>query len=254
LLKRTPEEKTMGGPRKTGGQRSYLTIKADGRLHQRSEEGAEGAELYKWVNDKTGASGESWDIIFNEIDGHITGINFYDGDYGKVLNVTVSWDGGEAVVQMQITSNFCDDFLKKLPGVNLDEEVRLRPYSFKAKDNDKMLRGITVSQMDENGREWEKLPNHFYNKDTQENLHGYPKPEPLAKGEKYDKDDWTAYFIKVRKFLIGYAEQQVIPNVKKRAPVGAGVGGGGGPSSDGGQYDDGGGDGDIPADDDQIPF
>jgi hypothetical protein len=68
-------------------------VYADGQFHQKSKEGAPGAELYTWENEKTGKSGESWDIIYREIEGYISEISVHESEFGKSLNVTIAWDG-----------------------------------------------------------------------------------------------------------------------------------------------------------------
>jgi hypothetical protein len=237
----------MGGLKKSNSNRRFLTVKADGKFHQKSREGAPDAELYEWKNEKTGESGNSWDIVYNEVEGRITDLYFYENEYGKTLNVVVSWEGDAATIQLKIDQNYAEDLMKKLPGVNFEEEVRLRPYNFEG-DDGKKIRGITVSQLD--GREWEKLPNYFFEKETKETKHGFPEPEGNTK--KYDRDDWKAHFIRARKFLINYVEEHIVPEIKKYAgePVTAGAG----PRSDDSYSDDEGQGTPGPIPDSDIPF
>ncbi len=246
----------MGGMTRAGQKQTYLTIKADGRLHQKSAEGEDGAELHKSENPQSGETWESWDIIYKDIIGYITKIWFADGKYGRQLNLEVNWGDGKAIVQMGVKSSYGSAVLKKLPNADLSRELKIAPYpKFTTKEGEEIGAGVTLAQEAPNG-DWVKLDGFFWDPESKtQSLHGYPTDAPPKNpktGKALDKDLKDAYDIKVRKFLQGYLEQNVIPNVKVMSGNKAS-----GPSpadsSGGGEYDQGDG-GDEGYQDDDIPF
>lgn len=188
----------------------YLTVLSDGTLRQKVQEDTPGATKRTYEL-RDGTTGEKWELVYKEVEGLISEIKFFDGDFGQTVNVTFVWDDGHATVQLNTNGNFATDFLKKIPNVDISKPVKFRPFSFTSQDNGKPVRGVSLQQQDELG-DWEKIPNFFFDPDKKKALHGFP--EPSGNTKKYTKDDWKVYFIQVKKFLIGYCEQSIIPNVK----------------------------------------
>ncbi len=146
--------------------------------------------------------GSKWELIFKSLSGKITNLQIFDGDYGKNLLVTLTYNGGEDTISFNTATPFGEDFMKKLPNFNLDEYVTITPYSF-IDDNGKTRKGITVTQGDV------KLQNYFYDAEKKKNLHKYPTPE--GDTDKFDKDDWKIYFTHCRKFLVKNTEDVFLP-------------------------------------------
>lgn len=192
------------GLQNTRDTRKYVTVLSDGTIRLNVTEETEGAvkREYETSDKKTGVK---YELVFSELSGKITGLNFQDGDYGKNLQIEVT-DGDPIVLSLNTASSFGEDFLKKLPNIDLTKEVILRPYSFED-DNGKLRKGITVIQ---NG---DKIASYFYDVEGKKNINGYPTPDQ-KKVKSFDKDDWKIYFIEVRKFLIAYAENN-IPLIKE---------------------------------------
>jgi hypothetical protein len=90
----------------------------------------------------------------------------------------------------------------------LEKEVRLRPYSFEDSKTGKKIRGISVYQ--QVGREWEKLENFFRDPESKtEHAMGSRSQRVIRRSTT--RDDWMAYFIRVRKFLMAYADEHIYP-------------------------------------------
>lgn len=174
---------------------------SDGTLRLSVPKGTEGA-VYREYETSDGKKGSKWELIFKSLCGRITNLQMFDGDYGKNLLVTLAYTGGEDTISFNTTTPFGENFMKKLPNINLDEFVTIAPYNF-TDDSGKVRKGVTVTQGDV------KLSNYFYNPEEKKNLHGYPEPE--GDTSMYDKDDWKIYFTQCRKFLVKNVEEKFLP-------------------------------------------
>lgn len=180
-------------------RKNYAYILADGKIRVPAEEGAVGAVKREYET-SDGKSGVKWEMVYDKIDGLITGISFFEGDFGKQLQIEI--DG--ITLSMNVASNFAEDLMKKLPNVDLSKPVELSPYNF-TNDKGKSNKGISVIQ------DGEKIFNYFWDVNEQKLSNGYPE---LPEGyQKFDSDDWKAYFIGARKFLIKYVEENIMPSL-----------------------------------------
>ena len=177
----------------------FANIIADGTIRVQSEENNPDA-VRRDYELKDGTKGTKFELVYNSLSGIITDIQIFNTNYGENLQITI--DG--VILSMNITSNFADDVMKKLPNINLNKEVIFAPYSF-TDDKGKLRKGVTVTQ------ESVKLTNFFYNPETKENCNGFPVLSEDCK--KYSSDDWKVYFINIRKFLRNYFEENILPNV-----------------------------------------
>lgn len=180
----------------------YISVKADGRFHEKVPEGTEGAVLREYTVKKDGVEtkGQKWELLYREVSGvHITNIRFEDGDYGENILLTLS-DGEQEVTWSESTgSNFGSDLMQKLPNIDLSQKVSFKPYAFED-EHGKDKRGVTIAQSD-------KITNFFY--DGEKNVHGFPVwPKEL---EKMTKDDWKMYFLQVKMFLTDYTKENIVP-------------------------------------------
>lgn len=182
---------------------------SDGTLRLTVDAGTEGAKLREYET-SDGKKGSKWELVFKSLSGKITNLQMYEGDYGKNLLVTLSYNGGEDTISFNTATPFGEDFMKKLPNINLDEYVTIAPYSF-VDDNGKTRKGVTVTQGDT------KLTNYFYDPEKKKNLHKYP--EPTGDVSKYDKDDWKIYFTQCRKFLVANVEEKFLPAFAHMKPT-----------------------------------
>lgn len=186
---------------------------SDGTLRLHVDPGTDGAKLRQYET-SDGKKGEKWELIFKGLEGTISNIQEFEGDYGKNLLVTIAYDGGADTVSISTTSPYGEDFMKKLPGLDLDRPIRFVPYCFED-DNGKVRKGVTVIQ-DGHGWKDDKAPNFFYDYEKKKTLHKYPEPE--GETSSYDKDDWKIYFTTARKFLVKYTEEKIMPKFEHLRP------------------------------------
>ena len=176
------------------GSKKYVTVLADGKFHQNVPEGTEGAVI-RTYEDKDGVEQKKTELVFDSVDGVITKLSFEDGDYGKSLNIELDGDG---VISLATSSNFGEDFMKKLPNIDLSKSVNIAPFAFED-DKKKMRKGVSITQ------DGNKIESAYYNKDTKEAVGGIP--EIKEDTTKWSSDDWKMHFMTVRKFLIGEVEK-----------------------------------------------
>lgn len=184
MLKNTKEDKV------------YASILSDGLIHVPSFEGADDA-VKRTYETSDGKTGEKWEKRYTEIGGVISKMSFRDGDYGSQLVVEIV-DGDEKPILLTLStsSNYFEDFAKKIFNVKMDEFVLLQPYSF-VDEKGKSKKGITIKQ---NGI---KIENYFYDKDNKKNKNDYPEsPKPKKGKDSVSKDEWKLWFGQCRIFLI----------------------------------------------------
>lgn len=192
---------TTGGRTSAQATTPIMNILSDGTLRLAVPEGTEGAVRREYET-SDGKKGVKFELPYKSLCGKITNMQMFEGDYGKNLLVTFTYEGGADTISFNTTSPFGEDFMKKLPNINLDEFVTVSGYSF-VDDNGKSRKGVTVTQGDV------KLTNYFYDAEKKKNLHKYPEPE--GDTGKYDKDDWKIYFTQCRKFLVKNVEEKFLP-------------------------------------------
>lgn len=179
----------------------YIAIKADAKFHETVSKDTDGA-VFREYEDSDGNKGSKWELVYRKVDVFITDVKFEDGKFGE--NVLLTLKDGEEVVTLAegVSTGFGEDLLKKLPSIDFAKRATLSPYSFE-NDKGKIVKGVTVYQGDA------KVMNFFYDFEKKAALHDFPTPEGDTTG--YDQDDWKVHFIKVRKFLVKYAKEHVVP-------------------------------------------
>ena len=191
--------------------KTYAIITADGALRIQTNEQDPNAEK-RVIEKDDGSKIVKWELVKKGYKGKIECISFREADFGKMMNIAFVKERAnepQVVLSLNTDIDFAKDIMKKLPNVDLKEELSLSPFSFK-NDNDKPVKGITIWQ---NG---EKALNFFrkFDKDGKngENVNGMPDPDNNGKG--FDRDDWIMYFTKVKKFLIKFTEDNIIPTLE----------------------------------------
>lgn len=168
-------------------------------------------------NPKTGVSGVAYERAYKALFGKVKDVSFRentlkDGTNLRSMNIYLGDDenGIGQVISIPVSSRFTADFLKKLPNIDLDAEVRIAPYDFEPEQGPRRV-GLTITQPDSNDSFNVKVENFFLQETleadghkTYKNLHGFPE----ATDE--DKKDWPFYFKKCEKFLIKYAEENIL--------------------------------------------
>lgn len=166
--------------------KNYVSIlSADGTFRLTVPEGTPGAVKRDWtVGDKSGTKNE---LVYKSLSGKITNVAVVETDIGRLLQVTITDEQGDLTISTPTSNNFATDFMKKLPNINKEKEVKLAPFSF-TNEKEKLVKGITITQDDV------KVEN-FY----KDNANGIPVPE---EGKTYTKNKWKSYFGEVEDFLV----------------------------------------------------
>lgn len=161
-----------------------------------------------WTSADGSSSGTKYERIVSALVGYIEDIQFRDGEYGMQVYIMLdeNADGSKPVIALSTASREGEDFLKKLPNINLLKEVRLRPFNFEGDRGDE-VRGMEVTQQDGEGKYTVKATNYFRDAEKKENVNGYPNPE--GDTDEYSKDDWKLYFLQARKFLVNYTKESM---------------------------------------------
>lgn len=187
----------------------YLNV-VGWHLVQQCEEGVEGAKKreYETLDWKTGVK---YEIHYKDLSGKIIWLDFKDTDYGKQLILTLA-DGSELFqIGLWTDNRYFTDFAKKLPNINLEEDIEFNPYDFVASDWRK-LRWVSIKQ------DGKKVADAYW--DGKKTLNGIPSTTKEERKE-FDSDDWKAFFIKVKKFLVKEVEKVKLPEIKEESKLSA---------------------------------
>jgi len=183
----------------TGSPKIYLTV-GFGKIRQKTLENKQkvnkdtpGAAMRKLANDA-----ESWALEHDFISGIIENI-FYkeDKQYGNSFEVVIRDVTDLYQLSFSEDSRFCADFLKKLPNVNLSDQLKITAYDFVNQES-KHVAGISIEQSGNKITSFYDKKHEDKEKVTWELLHGFPKSEGV---DFKDKDETKIYFIQVKKFL-----------------------------------------------------
>lgn len=177
-----------------GDGKKYITVLADGKFHQTVPPGTPGA-IEREYEDKNDVLQKKTELVFDEASGYISKLSFEEGDYGKNLKIELDGDG---VVSLMAASSFGEDFMKKLPNIDLQQPVKLVPYSFEG-TNGKLQKGVSVYQGES------KIVSYYYDAEAKKSINGIPEVD--GDTTTFDADDWKMHFLKVRKFLMGEVEK-----------------------------------------------
>ncbi len=194
----------------------YYSIR-DGSFRLPTSKDNPAAILREWKSPDGSREGVEYELGFKALYGRIVDVRFHentikDGKTFRNVNIVLdeNEDGVAQIISMPLDSRYTADFLKKLPLVKLDEEIRLMPYDFE-KDGPRQV-GLSIYHKGGNDEFSVKVENNFFtkveDKDGEKvytNLHGFPE----ATDE--DREDWPFYFKKVSKFLVNYTKEHIVP-------------------------------------------
>lgn len=189
--------------------KTYITVLADGLFHQTVPEGTEGAKVREYEDSK-GNKGTKIELTFDTLSGMIEKIFFNKGKFGDSLHVVI--DGVD--LSMVVSSTFAEDFMKKVPNIDLAEPVSISPYAFKD-DKGKERKGLSITQ------DGEKVTNYFYDpvaKKATNGIEDIPLPKANKKGE-ISADAWKLYFGQVRMFLVENTEDKYCTEQTEKVEV-----------------------------------
>ena len=133
----------------TREKKNYISILgSDATLRKVVPEGTVGA-VTRTYKDSKDVEHTKIEKVFESVSGKITDIGFVDTEFGTLLQVTLTDEflPEEAeTLSMSTSSEFAQDFMKKLPNIDLSKEVILKPYRFTPEDGKRELKGLTITQ------------------------------------------------------------------------------------------------------------
>lgn len=187
----------------------YLKI-IEGSLRQSVREGTPDAITREWQ--AGGNSGVSHEIVHKAAYGKITDIDFYEGEKDgrkfTSLNITLdeNEEGKTPVITVSVGTKYAQDIMKKLPAINFEEEVRIRPFSFQPEGEDKNVVGVEITQRDRDGNFTKKIDNHFIVKKVVDGIERWLPvngfPERTSPYNDQTDEEREIYKIQCRMFLI----------------------------------------------------
>jgi hypothetical protein len=173
-----------------------------------------GAKRRDWVSPDKKNSGTKWEKHYEKIDGMITGIEFYDGDYGKNLIITIV-DGEDAfAISIKTLSDYAEDLMKKIPSIDLSKKVTLAPYAFVDEKTKSPRKGITVVQDDK------KVQKFFYDFHEKKSINGYPEyvhkvDKKTGERKEVSKPEWKIFFAQCNVWLVEYITEHHLIDSRK---------------------------------------
>jgi hypothetical protein len=181
-------------------------LSSDATLRKVVPEGTTGA-VTRTYELKDGTTGSKIEKIYESVSGKITDIKFADTEFGTLLQVTLT-DPDEflkaepEVLSMNTSTDFAKDFMKKLPNIDLEKEVTVRPFNFIPEGKTTSLKGLTVIQ------DVEKKTSTM----------GYPEADAKLKDEKNEmkrKEGWKRFFKDCEIFLVDYTTENFVSKFDK---------------------------------------
>lgn len=176
--------------------KTYLTV-GFGKLRQKSLSNKEKvtSSTPGAVMRETASGNESWALEYDYITGVISYIQFKeDRDYGNSYEVVLK-DGPETFqLSFKADSRYWVDFMKKLPNIDLSQELKITIYDFEDKTTQKRKAGTSVEQNSA------KVLS-FYDKKDGDNwsyLYGYPDPSNV---NWKNKKSTQIYLLELEEFL-----------------------------------------------------
>ena len=190
-------------------------LASSGKFHKQVSEDTPGA-IKRDYETSDGQKGFKWELQAESITGILSTISMKDGDYGTQVFVGFNTEGDETpiVIAMPAASSFGEDFMKKLPNVDLDKEVKFAPYSFED-DKGKKKKGMTLYQNDT------KIESYYNTKNAKgkwEPTNGMPKVKAKKNGKEFTTDEWKLYFGECRVFLLEELEKNALWNASYIVP------------------------------------
>jgi hypothetical protein len=178
----------------------YLSV-VGGNMAEASEEGVEGAVKREYET-SDGKKGVKFEILHKDLTGFIVGVAFEDSRFGEKANIRIQKGTDVAQISFTTDSKYFIDFSRKLPNVDLSQEVTLNPYDFEPEEG-KRLTGVSMKQGGE------KVADYYW--DGKKTRKGFPE---VSKEERkdYDKDDWKMFFLKLKKYLKKEVQGLTIPS------------------------------------------
>lgn len=173
-----------------------LYVLADGLLREQVEETTPGAKLRIIKDDQGAEKARKYELTYPGVTGFITGVATFDGEYGTNILISIKDDNAEEfTLSLNAKSKYGEDFIHKLPNVNFEKEISIKPYNFM--DGERKVSGVTLTQGDvklTNAYNWKNDAGEW------ESYEGYPQV-PENKKPK-NSDQWMVFFTTRREWVL----------------------------------------------------
>lgn len=123
------------GLNKTTTDAIFLSFK-NNKIAQRVEEGG---KTIQTVNPRTGETITRNYNLFDSISGELKKVSLFEGKFGKNVKVSLLDDEELYVIDLPLNSDYCLDFLKRLPNLNLGQFIEVKPVSVKAEKEGQVI-------------------------------------------------------------------------------------------------------------------
>jgi len=206
----------------TREKKNYISISSEAELRKVVPAGTLGAKERTYETKEKDADGKfitatKIEKTFESVSGKITDISFTTTDYGTLLQVTLkdSFLDDEEILSMSTSQSFAQDFMKKLPNIDLSKEITVKPFAFTPEGAKRELKGLTITQ------DGNKIEKSFVEKqgDKFVNIMGYPTPDEKLANEKNEmkrKEGWKRYFKDTEIFLVDYTTEHFVSKFDKK--------------------------------------
>ena len=118
----------MGLANESSGGGNWLTV-IRGEISKRVTEGTEGA-----VERTTKMGKKVWELKYNALEGTLTNIGVYEGDYGNQWIFTIADSHNEYKLTLPYSSGVANGFLFRLPNINLEKPLKIKTYYIEGDD------------------------------------------------------------------------------------------------------------------------
>ena len=195
----------------TASQNYMNILGTTGKFHLTVPAGTENAVVREYET-SDGKKGSKTELLFDSVSGKITAMEVREGDYGTNIIIALMHEDGVDNLSFSTQSPFGEDLMKKLPNIDLKEEIEFAPYNF-IDEKGKQRRGLSIKQGEN------KIESYFVKevKGKKEAAHGLEKiaiPKPKGKAGKISKEQWKTHFALVREFLLDYTTEKVVEPFK----------------------------------------
>ncbi len=150
-----------------------------------------------------------WERQVPSLAGRIENIEIEASDFGKQLKITLdaNQQGSNPVLSFGVESKDGRDILKKLPGVDFEQEVCFTPYRFIPEGETQEKSGITITQPNEDGDFTRKIGNYFFDPIKKAFTHDFP----TVNWDDATESEQKIYKIKRDEFLMTYTIKNILP-------------------------------------------
>ena len=118
----------MGLANESGSGGNWLSV-IRGEISKRVPEGTEGA-----VERTTKQGKKVWELKYNALEGTLTHIGVYEGEYGNQWIFNIADKNTEYMLRLPYSSGVANGFLFRLPNVKLEQPIKIKTYYIEGDD------------------------------------------------------------------------------------------------------------------------